>query len=138
MIDLTHEAMFNEMCCPNCGPLGVPYKMGRDDCDQICSNCGDTVEGKERPAGWISVAVFTVEQMYGGPEEGGWYYNEGEVIKSTLRCFPASDLPVASQYYELLLQRYFDGDKTPWDRFTIRVNAEAIEMNYPKRRPHYC
>jgi len=28
----------------------------------------------------LIVAIFTKKQTYGGPEEGGWWYDEGELV----------------------------------------------------------
>lgn len=36
-----------------------------------------------RPAPFYSVAVYMVDRQYGGPEEGGWYYDAGVLINYT-------------------------------------------------------
>ena len=34
----------------------------------------------EPPGQWFSILLSTFTQEYGGPEEGGWYYNRYEVV----------------------------------------------------------
>ena len=36
------------------------------------------------------VAIFELERAYGGPEEGGWWYDTGE-LKRTVATFPDED-----------------------------------------------
>ena len=40
-----------------------------------------------------TVALYLMELNYGGPEEGGWWYEEGELVK-TLRTFEDEEAAV--------------------------------------------
>lgn len=55
----------------------------------------------------ITVAIFLVDRAYGGPEEGGWYYNCGEPAEeyaSHARRFPKRSAQAAEEYAEHLRQ----------------------------------
>ncbi|WP_209124438.1 hypothetical protein [Alkalihalobacillus sp. BA299] len=49
------------------------------DCDVIEY---DTVEVKTDPEMLVFVNVYGVERAYGGPEEGGWWYNTHDCLES--------------------------------------------------------
>lgn len=131
--------------CPTCGQH-TEAPLVEDD-DNYCPDpdCGGTVrqDGVRAPC-YVSVALYAVERVYGGPEEGGWYYDAGDVVRGTAREFEAADAPQADLYRELLWTRANaemtaarkDGYSV---RFNVRVEAEApAAPSYPTRRPHYC
>src|SRR5947207_1725457 len=60
--------------CPHCGAQHIsPYKS--DDVDPTQPLIKPT---EDNPAGFFSVAVYRCDRAYGGPEEGGWWYDFGE------------------------------------------------------------
>ena len=88
-------------------------------------------------AGWLN--VYHVGRAYGGPEEGGWYYNHGTLecaidtsgmtegeasqLERLLRLsYPKSDIPLDSVLS--------DGD------YYIEHDEEKGK-SYPDHRPHY-
>jgi hypothetical protein len=76
--------------------------------------------------------VYVCDQAYGGPEEGGWWYDTGERIDETIRCFEEGDYPQIKNYVEMLERRY--------DERKYRVKyalEELVEESFPKNRPYY-
>jgi hypothetical protein len=63
---------------------------------------------------WWSVAVFMVDRAYGGPEEGGWWYDYG---------YPVKDAEMAP-----LLRIFNDEDKARAYRNELQTKLDA-EMN---------
>jgi hypothetical protein len=93
-----------------------------------------------------TVAVYLVDRAYGGPEEGGWYYNCGvpsEEHANFTRGFKRSSDAYA--YVRKLNTTY--GAKWNKGRHSIssvlsegEFFAEAYEGNpapYPASKPHY-
>lgn len=107
----------------------------------------DEIEEKNT-AGFWSVSVFLIDQAYGGPEEGGWYYTCGQE---------------SSQADHMLLHRRFatedeartycaelnDKHRATWNEgrrsmysvlsdgeFTAMVHAGYV-THFPAVRPHF-
>lgn len=91
------------------------------------------------PAGTTYVNVYAVGREYGGPEEGGWYYDSGELELSL--CAPSE--AVADMWAALLHAEYQDHGnrysvlyyRNPQD-YIVDVSDIPGE-SYPKNRPHY-
>lgn len=49
-------------------------------------------EAKHESAPFWTVAIYLVDKVYGGPEEGGWYYTGGERIDHALDGVNPNDL----------------------------------------------
>jgi hypothetical protein len=63
------------------------------------------------------LAIYETARLYGGPEEGGWYYETGRPIRTVF------------QYTSRRLAQKFAG----------KLNAEFEERNQaPVGRNHYC
>jgi hypothetical protein len=56
------------------------HEPGDEYSDIECPDCGALCyeEEEKNAAGFWSVSVFLIDQAYGGPEEGGWYYTCGQ------------------------------------------------------------
>ena len=83
------------------------------------------------------VNVYEVDRIYGGPEEGGWWYDAGEVMLSE-RFYDrdaaearvkelAEEYPNTGQVRSII---YSGGD------YRIYIEDEPGQ-NYPDHRPHY-
>lgn len=108
----------------------------------FCENRHVTVSS-ERPAEWFSVAIYEVHNTYGGPEEGGWYYNAGYRVDETVRTFrnTPEGRDEADRYLTSLHALHFPQRRERWhsDCFSSRVYAEALpDAHFPLRRPVYC
>ena len=101
----------------------------------------------------IFVAVFELDRVYGGPEEGGWWFNTGDLMK-VVKAWPERDEEKAYDYSRrfnrTLAFRREEQRKLPYGdgRLPIQsVNysgghyqAEVwtdIPHSYPERTPHY-
>ena len=68
---------------------------------------------------WISrvyVNAYEVTREYGGPEEGGWYYDAGEPMASVPVSFPPFNI---DPYHECDPQEQCDGYETDYVDTTI-------------------
>jgi len=112
-------------------------------CDYYCPACGETLSREhtgERQVYWVSIAAFTTGRDYGGPEEGGWYYDTGERIDESLRCFPVvhgafnePDDTEARAYLQYLKEH------PEYEDCRVRVYVEVVaEESFPQQRPYYC
>ena len=93
---------------------------------------------RDRPAKWWSVAVYETWQVYGGPEEGGWYYTAGELVNHAMVRF-FSDYQEAYDYTQELWLWCLDENKNRSDvKVTVKAFTEEMPgATFPKRRPHY-
>ena len=74
------------------------------------------------------VTVHEIWQQYGGPEEGGWYFQCGEPIENI--CIFSKTQSVR----ELLrLHAKYEDEEGEYD---IRLDQKYAEY-YPSERPHY-
>lgn len=119
--------------CPCCT---VEYDENEADHDAfvgaICPECSEELKATgTRPAAWFSIGLYNVTRDYGGPEEGGWYYESGSLILPTLRCF--EDMAEAEAYRKQLV-----GDGLPRDQ-KVKVYLERLApLRTPEHRPFYC
>lgn len=110
-----------------------------------------------------AVAVYDTERLYGGPEEGGWWYTYGELHHvegwftgedDALDCARALNddeltwpdrSRVSAEVVQVprweLKREYADAYCHNWD---IELEPQDFELRWdvrafwPERRPHYC
>lgn len=101
------------------------------------------------------VAVYTRDRHFGGPEEGGWWYDAGELVTDAtiyrqLGMTPASftDLEEAKAYRGSMDAaidgaNLNEGKHTPdsvcseGDWLEAHIEENGLPAFYPQRRPHY-
>jgi hypothetical protein len=91
-----------------------------------------------RPAKWWSVAVYTAERAYGGPEEGGWWYDCGGLVDpGKIKVF--DNYQEAYDYSQELWKWCLEENKHNKDeRLIVRDFTEEMPDNYfPETRPYY-
>ena len=88
----------------------------------------------------IFVNAYTVTQGYGGPEEGGWWFDVGEVLASV----PVDSQAEAEVVKARLLERFADQatdrprSSAAGDGIDLEVYfQEQVGRDYPDVRPHY-
>lgn len=91
---------------------------------------------------WI-VAWYEIDRAYGGPEEGGWWYDCGYLVRA-FRALPSREAAYAeARRANGLMQRLqrnhrsvgsvvYDGG-----RFEARVYQRTAPQHFPERRPVY-
>ena len=112
-----------------------PTEYGADETDSDPTwgpDCGG-------PFSDIYVNVYLIERCYGGPEEGGWWYNAGTPIES--RKVDALQ-EAADERCWLEKYRYSNGGRRPLSDTNsegeYRVCIEThFARPFPERRPHY-
>ena len=92
----------------------------------------------ERPAQWWAVGVYTAGPAYGGPEEGGWWYDCGELVDhAKIRFFDS--FREAHDYVQGLWDYCLTENR---DRGDVKLVVSAFteqmpDTHYPKTRPYY-
>lgn len=79
------------------------------------------------------VNFYEVARSYGGPEEGGWYYDTGTLVSDELFPDLASGIARAEEIkadFEIMDKRVGRGS------YLIRVERK-IGKDYPEYRPHW-
>ena len=83
------------------------------------------------------IAVYETDRVYGGPEEGGWWYETGELVhKVTVAASEVRQVmdrldktyPYTKGRYSV---NYSGGD------YSMEVWDEQPPVRYPLERPHY-
>lgn len=90
------------------------------------------------------LAIYEMDRQYGGPEEGGWYYDCGVFERLIVRRFPrAEEAYAAANRCNTLLDK-LQKSKRPvgsviygGGRHTVRVCEGLPEPYYPRERPYY-
>lgn len=89
------------------------------------------------------VSVFLIDRAHGGPEEGGWWYDCGELVR-TCRLFKSS-----GQAYDFCrrmndkLAKTLNKGRRPISSvasdgiFEARVDHARVPNRFPESRPHY-
>jgi len=86
------------------------------------------------------VNVYELDRCYGGPEEGGWYYDAGEAIRS----HPVPKRVLADKLAATLRARY-DADAPRYPASSVCYEGGAFGVyverhpaqSYPVARPRY-
>ena len=91
------------------------------------------------------VSIYRIDLAYGGPEEGGWWYQCGEpVIGPELRAFTSRD--EAEAYRDELaagaVAEMNEGlpeihSVNSEGRYVAIIDEDAYPAAYPTERPHY-
>ncbi len=85
------------------------------------------------------VALVSSDKAYGGPEEGGWYFDTQEVIEQVAVSSLASMCAIVQD----MMNRYTNAGKHRPDSvlcrgwYEILVRTKPV-MQEPRLRPHYC
>jgi hypothetical protein len=90
----------------------------------------------------IYVNVYLSDRAYGGPEEGGWWYN----IRNVEQVFRCKDEDHAKQVYDQMVVEYASENRNrradissvlSEGRFEVTLEAWPGERS-PSERPRYC
>jgi hypothetical protein len=118
--------------CPKCG------RTPEDGCPH-CERCGKEGCGGDCQNPYIN--IYLVDRAYGGPEEGGWWYDAGDPVHSEL----AEQMTVEERRKRLdeLLSGPFS-NKGRRSISSVLSDGEyqgqledSFAEPYPQTRPHY-
>lgn len=144
--------------CATCGREANANTLNYDEYEGCywCSEEDGGCQGKMKwirddPAEFISIALYETHRVYGGPEEGGWWYDAGAASPMTIRNFPPEHWGTDdndaghAQWYLKYLQRQADewNEQNRKDRSTeLRYHAtfyvnETAPGHFPAQRPVY-
>ena len=127
--------------CHSCHKIG-PRHVWSDD-DEGYPSCGECSESpsyhSEQEAAYVSIALYLVQRVPGGPEDSGWFYEEGSRLNSSLRCFSASEWPQAVQYTEHLREKAEAVHNPKYEvNLAVRTYVDQVAPSqYPSERPTY-
>ena len=89
------------------------------------------------------VAVYLIDRAYGGPEEGGWGYDTGELVR-IIRTFKDEDRAAAhaTRMNGLLNATINEGRRDISSvlsdgKYYAEVHENVAPEHYPERRPCY-
>ena len=89
------------------------------------------------------VAVYLQDRAFGGPEEGGWWYDTGNHVR-TMRVFGNESQAIAYSYRlnEKLATTLNRGRRSissilSTGRYGAEVYDDFAPKHYPVTRPHY-
>jgi hypothetical protein len=91
------------------------------------------------------VAIYKCNRAYGGPEEGGWWYDMGELVK-IIKVFKDEDRAYQYAYDIQRLLRILVNKKRPErdinsvlceGMYCAEVHEGSPPTMYPETRPHY-
>lgn len=98
--------------------------------------------------GFYTVAVYLVDRAYGGPEEGGWWYDCGQLVDDAAFAKPKI-FDNEDEAIDYARERNLDLDETvnkgrreissvlSNGRYCAMVCDGYPEPYYPERKPHY-
>ncbi len=89
------------------------------------------------------VAFYEIDRSFGGPEEGGWWYDCGE-LRRVLKVVPSADRAYAlaaraNQLMDRLQRHKRDIGSVAYagGRYAACVFEETAPRTFPETRPHY-
>lgn len=117
-----------------------------DGTDGSRSTARAVLERRGAPMKWY-VHKFEVRQEYGGPEEGGWWYDAGTPVEDwDVEAYDSEDEAYARsrvlngeerERREGLRHGYSSVLSYTEEFFAYSVSLRARETSYPNSRPHY-
>jgi hypothetical protein len=115
-----------------------------DHWDNRLAVVAEDLEHATPKRGVWSVAIYHEEMAWGGPEEGGWWFDAGELLERPVRYFRTEE---AAYAYARRLVRHLDrvNGKRRYEyssvlsdgRYTAMVNDGHPLPAFPMTRPHY-
>ena len=127
--------------CPECHSHRVTssWLVNYETGNPACSDCGVDAQFSHRtPAAWVSIAAYCVARKYGGPEEGGWWYDAKYREDCTIRCFEQNDLEEAAKYVHKLRKEWVKVDNPVSARYVVEMFGDKLPVrNLPEERPTY-
>lgn len=111
-------------------------------------NLADDAEREPDGPGFWTVAINLVDRAYGGPEEGGWYYDCGEPSEAPrlarwTKVFTSEKEAIAYSHRlgDTVCKRANKGRRPRWSVLSEGEYQAYVHEGYPAawpaKRPHY-
>jgi hypothetical protein len=86
-----------------------------------------------------TIKIYSTYQVYGGPEEGGWWYERGEALAT--HCIFSKKQCIKrcielTEEYDLSKQPCISDGRNLTSITAVLGTGYALD--YPAERPHYC
>ncbi len=153
---MENEELLPTMTCPKCGQTGAIFACAVAGCPMSGgpdygggASLQDMLEDDEDKtfdeqklkylAGTCFINIYLIDRRFGGPEEGGWWYEAGDVVSSTQVLVSdnvALDKALAWCMEENANRRSDIGSVLSEGRYVVRVELHPGEA-YPQELPHY-
>jgi len=92
------------------------------------------VEGEEP----TTITLHECAMRYGGPEEGGWYYQQGWPVKTICVFSKKQAIREAIKLQEWAEEEYGERkDYLGWDTWSVSF-SNGYAKAFPEERPYYC
>lgn len=88
------------------------------------------------PEGACYVNVYSIDRAYGGPEEGGWWYDTGQVIISALCPDPDQAKLVADALRETFPRTGKSSSVNGGEDYAVEI-SDKPGTDFPTERPHF-
>jgi hypothetical protein len=133
-------------CCNKCDDVHACNQRQDWDEDAMsdydisrCPNCNSKSyhlvdEEHEVAATWWSVGLYQIYEAYGGPEEGGWYYQTGNMM------YPEKQRVFENYYDAVAYSNNLGEEIDTWNQDDLCVQGftnSAPPAGWPNRRPAY-
>tara|TARA_Y100000034_G_C6843471_1_gene381870 strand:+ start:270 stop:683 length:414 start_codon:yes stop_codon:yes gene_type:complete len=97
---------------------------------------------RQREESCVYINTYSVNKAYGGPEEGGWWFDIGDPIESVQFDFSYQARHALPEHEERWKKRNIDeGNREPssvnCDGYYETYVEDRFAESYPKRKPHY-
>lgn len=83
------------------------------------------------------VNVYSIDRVYGGPEEGGWWYDTGELVKVIVCQSEEQAQEVRQQLEAEYPYTGKRGSVLGGDDYNMEVANDPGVAYWPEERPHY-
>ena len=89
------------------------------------------------------LAIYEIDRQYGGPEEGGWWFDSGELIR-VVKTFRTEQEAFEKCRRANILLRKLQGNHLSVNsvnytggRYAFDVYKDIAPSHYPETRPYY-
>lgn len=113
--------------CPRCAGLAT-IEVYYDQGEEVCSTCYETGPW------WVN--VYEASRDYGGPEEGGWWYEVGYPHEWKRSDSRAEAIELRDQLVELYPRTGKRASVLGGDDWEVRIERNVAQP-YPEQRPRY-
>ena len=85
-----------------------------------------------------TICLHECASMYGGPEEGGWFFQQGWPVKTVCVFSKKQAIREAIKLEAEALEEFGpQRDNLGWNSWSVTFSNEYAKA-YPEERPYYC